>query len=336
MTKILITGAAGFIGLHLARSLSGKPENELILVDNLQRGTMDDEFRAIIERRGVTFLAVDLTDPLAWSGNGGLATLTGVDEIYHLAAVNGTRRFYEAPHAVLRTNVLSTIFLLDWIAQLGRSPKPRLLFASSNEAYAGALAAFRQLPLPTPEAVPLVISDPYNPRWSYAGSKIVGEQLVIHCAAHHRIPSMIVRPHNFYGPRAGHDHVIPELIARIERREDPFAITGEDETRSFCYVDDAIDAMIRLMDHADCTTPTVNIGSSEETQIGDLARLLFRVGGWTPSLFDPYPSPVGSVRRRLPNVTLAREMTGWRASTTLEYGLRRTYAWYRDHLESPP
>lgn len=326
--RILITGAAGFVGLHLARALLARPDVELILVDNLQRGTTDADFMAVIANDRATFLTADLTDPLAWSA----AIPTDVDEIYHLAAVNGTRHFYETPHLVLRTNVLSTIYLIEWAARLA-SP-PRLLFTSSNEAYAGALAAFGQLPIPTPEAVPLVIGDPYNPRWSYAGSKILGEQLVIHGASHHQIPSVIVRPHNFYGPRAGRDHVIPEMIARVERREDPFVVYGQDETRSFCYVEDAVDAMIRLMNHASCRAPTAHVGSSEETRIGDLARALFRFAGWTPGTIDARPSPAGSVARRLPDVTLVREMTGWEATTTLEDGLRRTYAWYLGRLRS--
>jgi UDP-glucose 4-epimerase/UDP-glucuronate decarboxylase len=329
--RVMITGGAGFIGLHLARSLSARPGIELILIDNLQRGAMDAEFRALIARDGVTFLALDLTDPHAWSSARDKGTIpTDVDEIYHLAAVNGTRHFYQMPHEVLRTNVLSTIYLLEWVTRLER--RPRVLFASSNEAYAGALAAFGQLPIPTPEDVPLVIADPRNPRWSYAGSKLIGEQFVIHYARHHQIPSMIVRPHNFYGPRAGRDHVIPELIARIERREDPFSIFGQDETRSFCYVEDAVDAMIRLMDRATYEAPTVHVGSGTETRIGDLADMLFELAGWRPSVVDPRPSPIGSTARRLPDVRLAREMTGWEASTALEDGLCLTYEWYLDHL----
>ncbi len=145
---------------------------------------------------------------------------------------------------------------------------------------------------------------------------------------------MIVRPHNLYGPRAGRDHVIPELIARVERREDPFSLAGGDETRSFCYVEDAVDAMIRLMARGTCEAPIAHVGSDEEIRIEDLARRLFRIGGWTPVVLDPRPSPAGSVLRRLPNVSRVCQMTGWRAKTTLDDGLRRTYAWYRDHPET--
>ena len=102
--------------------------------------------------------------------------------------------------------------------------------------------------IPTPENVPLVISDTYNPRWSYAGTKLIGEQFVIHYAAKYGLRALIIRPHNFYGPRSGSEHVIPEFCARIEKRVDPFPIYGADNMRTFCFIDDAVRAMEMLMD----------------------------------------------------------------------------------------
>lgn len=326
--RILITGGAGFIGIHLASALAVSLDNQVILVDNLQRGAMDDEFKALLKAPNVEFICRDLTDSESVMSLSDY--LPGqIDEVYHLAAVNGTKHFYAAPHKVLRTNTLSTINVLEWITHL--TPKPKLLFTSSNEAYAGALAAFGKLPIPTPEAVPLVISDPYNPRWSYAGSKIIGEQFVIHYASHYKIPSVIVRPHNFYGPRAGYDHVIPEIIGRIARREDPFIVRGSTETRSFCYIDDAVDAMIRLMACASVEAPTVHIGSKEETVIAWLVDELLEIAQWQPSTIEYGSSPAGSVARRLANVELVEKMTGWAASTPRLVGLRRTYDWYIAH-----
>lgn len=326
--RVLITGAAGFIGHHLAKNLAARKDEqvELVLVDNLQRGQMDADLLATIELPNVRFQVADLTNPAEWDG-----IQRNIDEIYHLAAVNGTKRFYSAPHEVLRTNTLTMIHALDWAAKLERRPK--FLFTSSNEAYAGALAAFGQLPIPTPEEVPLVIHDPRNPRWSYAGTKLIGEQFVIHYAAHYQIPSVIVRPHNFYGPRAGYDHVIPELIARIGKRQDPFVLFGPNETRSFCYIDDAVWAMISAMGCASVDPPTFHIGSAEETTIRWLADRLFARANWWPEDIDPQPSPAGSVKRRLADTTCIHEQTGWAATTTLAEGLSRTYEWYVDHPE---
>ena len=174
MKKILITGAAGFIGCHLVRHLLNDINNVLVLVDNLQRGKMDKDFSELLSDKKIEFLQADLTDPNFYK------TLDeDFDQVYHLAAVNGTKLFYQMPHEVLRINVLSLIYILEWIRNLGQK-KPKLCFTSSNEAYAGALAAFGQLPIPTPESVPLVVSDTYNPRWSYGGTKLIGELFVIH------------------------------------------------------------------------------------------------------------------------------------------------------------
>lgn len=166
--QILITGGAGFIGLHLARHLLASGRAELTIVDNLQRGQPDEEFQAIGTGPRVRFMNLDLTDPASFRQLGGR-----YEQVYHLAAINGTRFFYDRPDQVLRTNILSLLFLVDWMGRENQHGK--LLFTSSNEAYAGALAAFGALPIPTPETVPLLIEDPYNPRWSYAGSKLAGE-----------------------------------------------------------------------------------------------------------------------------------------------------------------
>ena len=166
--------------------------------------------------------------------------------------------------------------------------------------------------IPTPEEVPLVVSDPYNPRWSYAGTKLVGEQLVIHYAKAHGIPSVIVRPHNFYGPRAGYDHVIPEMIGRMLAHETPFTIHGSlTRPGPFCLsIDDAVNAMIRLMEHASVEAPTVHIGSREETRIRDLAAMVCRIANWLPEQYLEKRSPIGSVQqsasRRVPRARADR------------------------------
>lgn len=332
MKQVLITGAAGFIGYHLARTLAAQSDTKVVLVDNLQRGGgFDAELQELMLLPNILFLGYDLTERLSWHmlEQVSCGLHDGFDEVYHLAAVNGTKHFYARPHDVLRTNTLTLIHALDWIATLKK--KPRLLFTSSNEAYAGALSAFGQLPIPTPEDVPLVVDNPYNARWSYGGTKLIGEQFVIHYAAAHQIPSVIVRPHNFYGPRAGYDHVIPELIERIVAQHDPFRLVGHRETRSFCYIDDAIDAMIRAMTHATPAAPTLHIGSEVETQIGDLAGHLFKIGGWSPAQLAYDASLKGSVSRRLADTTRIHELTGWIATTPLEVGLRKTFDWYRAH-----
>jgi nucleoside-diphosphate-sugar epimerase len=325
MKKILITGGAGFIGCHLAKQLLKNQENHLTLVDNLQRGKMDENFKNLLRNKRVKFIKADLTKPATFAKLG-----AGFHHIYHLAAINGTKWFYEIPQEVLRVNTLSLIYLLEWIKKQKR--KPKLCFTSSNEAYAGALEAFGQLPIPTPENVPLVISDTYNPRWTYGATKLVGELFVIHYAKAYNFPAVIVRPHNFYGPRAGYDHVIPEFIKRITNKVDPFPIYGADDTRTFCYIGDAVEAMQKLMDSpATDNQPieTVHIGAEDEIAMLDLAGKLFAIIGWHPQKLDIQKSPAGSVKRRLADTSKINKLIGWQAKTFLDQGLKETLRWYQ-------
>jgi len=328
MKKILITGGAGFIGYHLSKQLLKEADVELTLVDNLKRGKMDADLKALLEDKRVKFLNLDLTDLDSYKELG-----SGYAHVYHLAAINGTKLFYEIPHEVLRVNALSLIYMLEWFKTHNRDGK--FCFTSSNEAYAGGLNAFGILPIPTPEKVPLVIDDPYNARWSYASTKLVGELFVIHYAKMNNFRALIVRPHNFYGPRAGYKgHVIPDFSERIAAKVDPFPIYGADDTRTFCYIEDAMRAMQMLMDSPKTDgqpIETVHIGDFEEITMKELAEKMFKVVGWTPKSLDIKNGPVGSVKRRLADITKLQKLTGWKPEVSLEDGLKRTYDWYLEH-----
>jgi nucleoside-diphosphate-sugar epimerase len=327
MKKILITGGAGFIGYHLAKHLLNDKKNQLTLVDNLQRGKMDADFKDLLKNKQVKFIQADLTKPEFYS------TLDNdFNQVYHLAAINGTKLFYEIPQEVLRINTLSLIYILEWIRNLKN--KPKLCFTSSNEAYAGALAAFNRLPIPTPENVPLVVSDTYNARWTYGATKLVGELFVIHYAKAYNFPAVIVRPHNFYGPRAGYDHVLPEWSQKIIAHQDPFTIYSPEETRTFCYITDAVKAMQRLMDSSKTDgqpIETVHIGASDEITMEKLAGKMFNAAGWKPKKIISQPSPAGSVKRRLADISKIKKLVGWQPETTLEEGLKNTFKWHEQH-----
>ena len=325
--KCLITGAAGFIGYHLANHLLANAGNQLVLVNSLQRGKVDDDFDSLLKNKRVKFVEADLTD---WNFYKTLPA--DFDRVYHLAAVNRVRSFYEIPHEVLRVNTLSLIYILEWIR--GLEKKPKFCFASSNEACVGALAAFNQLPIPTPENVPLVISDSYNPRWSYGGTKLIGELFVIHYAKAYNFPAVIVRPHNFYGPRAGEDNVIPEFCKKIIDRVEPFILYSPEEMRAFCYVKDGVEAIQLLMDSKSTDgqpVETVNIGNTDEVTMLDLVKKMFDVAGWTPKKLEFKPSSLGSVKRRLADISKIKKLVGWEPSTPLGNGLIATFNWYKDH-----
>lgn len=326
--KVLITGGSGFIGLHLTRHLlATEPETKITIVDNFFRGKDDDDLAGVLTDPRVALLRGDLTD------SGFFSQLdAGYDQVYHLAAVNGTKLFYSMPQEVLRINTQSLINMLEW--HRTKNPAGKFCFTSSNEAYAGGLNVFGQLPIPTPEAVPLVVEDPYNPRWTYAATKLIGECFVIHYAAQYGFRALIVRPHNFYGPRAGYDHVIPEFCQRIIARTDPFAIFGSKETRTFCYITDAVAAMALLMDSAKTDgspVETVHIGAEDEITMRDLAEVLFSVSGWRPTTIAVKESPPGSVKRRRADISKIKSLVGWEPQTKLADGLKETLVWYQAH-----
>lgn len=322
MKKILITGGAGSVGVCLARRLA-KLGQEVVIADNFFRGQRDNDLEEVLALPNVTLIEGDLTVKENWNKLGG-----GYDYVYQLAGINGTKLFYEMPDEVLRIGVLTILYSLEWMKE--QNLEGKILYASSNEAYAGGLSAFNQLPIPTPENVPLVTEDPYNARWTYAATKHIGELFYIHYAKKHSIRSVIIRPHNFYGPRTGYDHVIPEFIERIQKRIDPYPIHGADNTRTFCYMDDAVEAMQLVLESSNTDGETFHIGRpyTDEVSILGLAQKLFDLSGWTPAELDIQNAPEGSVKRRAPDVQKIEKMVGWKAKVTLGEGLKKTFEWY--------
>ncbi|MFF8097209.1 NAD-dependent epimerase/dehydratase family protein [Streptomyces sp. NPDC016675] len=317
--KTLITGGAGFIGLHLARRLSAT--SDVTLLDDFSRGRSDTALSDLLGH--VELVEHDLTTPVP---DGLLAD--DFTEVYHLAAVVGVAESNDNPRRVLRTNLLTTVHLLDWLAGLTGAT---LCFASSSEAYAGSVEAGLAA-VPTAENVPLMLPDPTVARSSYGFSKIAGEVLCRTYARAHGFPLRMVRFHNVYGPRMGYDHVIPQFVERLLRGADPFEIHGADQTRAFCHVDDAVDAIIALTALPTKEPLLVNVGNDEEEiRIRDLARKVFDTLDRHPAV-DVHPAPPLSPARRLPDVTRLRELTGYRSKVGLDEGLRRTCAWYAQDI----
>lgn len=321
MNRVLITGAAGFIGYHLANHLLKIGGYTITLVDDFSRGERDEAFEELLKHPNIIFVEADLSRMESWEALGG-----GFKYVYHLAAVNGTRRFYEIPHEVLRIDALATLFAVEWMRLHNKEGK--LLFTSTCEAYAGAREAFESLPIPTPENVPLIVPDVLNPRWSYAGSKIIGELFCVHYAKEYGFPMVIVRPHNFYGPREGYEHVLPELILRAIRKEDPFLVFNPEHKRSFLYIDDAVEAMRLVMESPRTDNGIYNIGSPDEHKVLNIAETLFRLFDWTPKL-NLKESHKGSVKRRVPDLAKLERDIDWRPTTSFDDGVKKQIEWYR-------
>jgi UDP-glucuronate decarboxylase len=319
MRRVLILGGAGFIGYHLAGHLVDEGVRAITLVDDLSRGRIDDDLSALLARPGVELVRADLTDPKGWAG------LTGSwDQVYMLAAIVGVRNVETDPGRVIHVNTRAVLNLVEWLA-----PSAGIVFfASTSEAYAGAVSG--TLPIPTPEDVPLSVSSIENPRFAYAASKILGEAAVIHGARARRVPYIVGRFHNVYGPRMGFDHVVPELSRRALARENPFKVYGLEQHRAFCHVTDAVEAMTRLMTAPRAAGQIVNIGNdAEEVSIERLVDLVLRLAEFAPTI-EARPAPMGSPSRRCPDITRLRTLTGFAPKIDLESGVRQTFEWYRD------
>jgi nucleoside-diphosphate-sugar epimerase len=318
--KALITGGAGFIGLHLARQLLTHGYR-VDLLDNFSRGVRDDALEAVTANPGVRCLSSDLLDPRG---------LEGLDRDYthvvHLAAIIGVANVAERPFAVLRDNVDMLLRILELARGLARLE--RVLFASTSEVYAGTLEHF-ELPIPTPETTALALGDLARPRTSYALSKIYGEALCHHSG----LPFTIVRPHNVYGPRMGMQHVVPELLQRAYRSEpgQSLEVFSADHTRSFCYVADAVEMIHRLAEADGGKGGTFNVGAAREITIREMADIVIRTVG-KPLTIRPGPVTAGSPPRRVPDMTHTLSVSGYMPVHTVEEGVRLTFEWYREHL----
>ena len=323
MKTILITGGAGFIGYFTAQKLVTEG-NRIILVDNLSRGRMDDDFGELLTNDRVQFIKGDLTDPSF------VQTLPKqVDYIYHFAAVIGVKNVLEHPDTVLSVNARSILNLFEYAQTVNGLKK--FLFSSTSEIYAGTLTHFG-IPVPTDETVPLTLEDVASERTTYALSKMFGESVCFNYGRKFGVPFTIVRYHNVYGPRMGFAHVIPELFIKIKNGK-TVDLPSAEHTRAFCFVDDAVEMTIRLCEDAGAQGEIYHIGNAEEEiSIGDLAVKIAAALNEHPQ-WRFLPATPGSPARRCPDTGKAATQTGYSPRVSLDEGIRRTYNWYKDKLD---
>jgi UDP-glucose 4-epimerase len=321
--RVLITGGAGFIGYHLSL-FHVQRGDEVYVFDNLykQKNAIDEDLQILFSFKNIFYAQVDLTKPL---DVGLFSDVKEFDVVYHLAAINGTELFYKIPYEVCRSNSLMTLHLLDW---LEHKKITRLLYTSTSEVYAGA-SAYGLLDIPTDENVPVVFPQPTDVRFSYATGKFLGEFLCLEYGKKEGVLTTVVRYHNVYGPRMGMRHVIPEFIRRLYSKENPFELYGADETRSFCYVQDAVVATAKLVSLKECAYSTVHIGNSScEVSVQFLLKRVMEHMSFSPSVKHVLSERTSSVQRRCPSTERLKEMTGYVCDTSLEEGLRATVDWY--------
>lgn len=319
--KVLVTGGSGFLGAALVKALVHQG-HEVSVLDNNFRG---HHGRLAGVSEAVRFMEGDIRD----ADTVNRAT-EGVEWVFHLAFINGTRHFYERPGLVLDVGVRGALTTMDAARKHGVE---RYIVASSSEVY--------QEPsrIPTDETERLIIPDVTNPRFSYAGGKLITELLTLHYLSETDCRRIIFRPHNVYGPDMGWEHVVPEVIRRIcELREQasggrlrlPIQGSGR-ETRAFCFVDDAVEGILLAAERGE-DGEIFHVGVEEEVEMADVIRRLGRAAGLELEL-DPQELRSGSTPRRCPDISKLRSL-GYQPSVSLDEGLARCWEWYSEALEA--
>ena len=308
--RILVTGAAGFLGSHLADRLVADG-HEVVGVDDFSSGRWAN-VDGLVGNDRFHLIKADVVEPLAVQGP--------FDRIFHLASpVSGHD---QRPVATLRTGAEGTRRLLDLADAAGAV----FVLASSSEVY-GAPAVHPQV-----ESDPGRVN-PVGPRASYSEAKRFAEALATAYAGERGTAVRIARIFNTYGPRMRPDdaRVIPTFITRaLAGRPLPVYGTGR-QTRSFCYVSDMVDGLVRLAetDHAG----PLNLGNPDEVPILDLAREIVKMAG-SRSPLEAAPLPADDPPRRRPDVTLAIRTMDWRPRVARRDGLERTIAHFREHEDA--
>ena len=320
--KYLVTGGSGFLGSALVRRLV-QEGNRVRVFDDDSRG---DIARLRDAAGSFEHFAGDVRDPDAVN-----KAVRGVDCVCHLAFINGTEFFYSKPDLVLDVAVKGIVNVLDACQQRN---VPELVLASSSEVYQEAPK------IPTDETAPLSIPDPLNPRYSYAAGKIISEMMALNYARTRLRRVLIFRPHNVYGPDMGWEHVIPQFVLRMrelcqaETGTIRFPIQGTgDETRSFVFVSDFIDALMAVMKHG-THMGIYHIGTRDEVSIADLARMVGEFYGRRIEIV-PGPPASGGPKRRCPDITKVAAL-GYQPRISLREGLATTAKWYNENFEAAP
>jgi len=317
--RIVILGAAGFIGFHISKSISKIANVNLVLVDNFIRGKNDDNYNHLSRNEKIKVLELDLSLEDSYQG-----LFQSDDIVINCAALNGTQNFYNFPVEVIRNSAITSILAAEY-SSLNKVSK--YIYLGTPESYAGGIN-LGIINIPTSESVPLIIEDPLNSRWSYAASKSMGEIAALANRAQYGLNTSILRVHNIYGPRMGDNHVIPDLIEKFLSNN--FDVVGVNESRSFMYIDDLVTIINKLIfgeiTLSDCI---LHVGSTREILIGDLAYLILDILK-LKSEINPIANFRGSVLRRVPDTTLLKSIYAFE-ETDLRTGIIRYLDWYKNH-----
>ena len=309
MKRILVTGGAGFLGSHLCEHLLGEG-NDVVCIDNFFSGSKDN-IRHLSTHPFFELIRHDVIHPL----------FIEVDRIFHLACPASPIHYQHNPIKTVKTNVMGTINMLG----LAKRIKARILLASSSEVYGDARVH------PQTEGYWGNVN-PIGLRSCYDEGKRVAETLMMDYYRQNRVDIRIARIFNTYGPRMAVDdgRVVSNFIVQALKGEDLTVYGDGTQTRSFCYVSDLIEALVRTMNAEEFVGP-MNIGNPAEFTVLELAeKVLALTGAKSRIALKPLPSddPV----RRCPDISLAKSKLGWEPRVGLEEGLGKTIEYFREKL----
>jgi UDP-glucuronate decarboxylase len=312
MKRILVTGGAGFLGSHLCERLL-KDGHEVLCVDNFFSSTRSNILH-LLDHRNMELMRHDVTFPL----------YVEVDEIFNLACPASPIHYQFDPVQTTKTSVIGAINMLG----LAKRVKAKILQTSTSEVY-GDPAVHPQ----TEEYWGNV--NPIGRRSCYDEGKRCAETLFFDYRRQHNLLIKVVRIFNTYGPRMhpNDGRVVSNFIVQALRGHE-ITIYGEGtQTRSFCYVDDLIEAMVRMMETPSEVTGPINIGNPHEFTIRELAELIIKLTGTKSKLrFEPLPSD--DPRQRRPDISEAKSTLKWEPETELQGGLTKTIAYFENILRN--
>lgn len=312
MQRILITGGAGFLGSHLSEKLL-RQGHEVICVDNFYTGTKDN-IAHLMEHKYFEFMRHDICFPL----------YVEVDQIYNLACPASPVHYQYDPVQTTKTSVVGSVNMLG----LAKRLNVKIFQASTSEVYGD--------PAVNPQTETYWGNvNPIGLRACYDEGKRCAESLFVDYHRMHGLEVRVVRIFNTYGPRMQPDdgRVVSNFIIQALKGEDITIYGDGQQTRSFCYVDDLIEAQVRMMNNENGFIGPVNIGNPNEFTIVELAeKIIAKIGGKSRLAFRPLPAD--DPMQRKPDISLADKQLGWQPRIELDEGLDRTIAYFRQKTEA--
>ena len=307
--RVVVTGAAGFIGSHLTETLLDRGHS-VVGLDNLLTGDLGNIEH--LRDRAFEFIHHDVTRYIDVPGP--------VDAVLHWASPASPIDYLELPIQTLKVGSLGTHNALG----LAKAKRARFVLASTSEVYGD--------PLEHPQKETYWGNvNPIGPRGVYDEAKRFGEAIALAYHRYHGVDTKIVRIFNTYGPRMRlrDGRAVPAFMSQALRNEDLTVFGDGTQTRSFCYVSDLVDGILRLLD-SDTNDP-VNIGNPHEITIEEIARTIIRLIGATSTIVYR-PLPVDDPKQRRPDITRARTLLGWDPKVGLEEGLLKTIGYFKQKL----